>query len=73
VVERSVGRTLPVELRPDRGLDRPHVFLRVERAWRELGWTPRTNLTDGVERTWRALRLKDASSPSPALPDRAAA
>jgi len=52
------------DLRPSyteaRSFDVPAVVLDTALAERELGWTPRTALREGVRRTWEALLLEPA-------------
>ncbi|MGR3540104.1 MAG: NAD-dependent epimerase/dehydratase family protein [Hasllibacter sp.] len=55
-VRRHTGRPLKVEYRAHRSVDVRRSLLRIDRARRELGWTPRLDLEAGLERTaawWR--------------------
>jgi len=54
-VEFVVGRDLPVRRLPGRRVDRRETSLDVNGAARQLGWRPRTSLTNGVAAMWREL------------------
>jgi UDP-glucose 4-epimerase len=47
-----VGERPAVEYRPGRPLDVPVSVLAVDRAREGLGWRPRTDLAEGIARTW---------------------
>ena len=51
----DVGKRPEVEYLPGRPLDVPTNVLDVSRAREELGWEPRTDLADGIARTWEWL------------------
>lgn len=51
----------PVEHLPSRPLDVPRNVLDVGRAWRELGWEPKTDLAEGIARTWDWLHTLSKS------------
>lgn len=51
----EVGKRPEVEYLPGRPLDVPVNVLDVSRARKELGWEPRTELADGIARTWEWL------------------
>ncbi len=63
VVQRIVGRELPVEHLPARCPDRRSVWLRVDRARDVLGWRPQTSLEDGVARMWRSTLERGTGAP----------
>ena len=56
VIERAVGRPVPRRHLPARGIDVPSNVLDIARAQRELAWTPRVGLEEGVARTVEWLR-----------------
>ncbi len=51
----GVGKRPKVEYLPGRPLDVPVNVLDVSRAQKELSWEPRTELADGIARTWEWL------------------
>lgn len=55
-LERQLGRELAVARTPSRSFDVPVSVLAIERAKRDLGWTPAHSFRAGVERTLAALR-----------------
>jgi UDP-glucose 4-epimerase len=60
-----LGERPAVEYLPSRALDVPASVLDVSRARRELGWEPKTDLQEGIARTWdwiRALSRERAQS-----------
>ena len=52
MIAAVVGEWAVVEYLPGRPLDVPVSVLDIGRAEEELGWTPRTDLTEGMARTW---------------------
>jgi len=50
------GERTEVEYVPGRALDVPANVLAVARAREELGWSPTTDLAEGIERTWHWIR-----------------
>lgn len=48
----AVGEQPTVEYLPARALDVPVSVLDVSRAYAELGWSPKTELAEGIVRTW---------------------
>ncbi|RNF32918.1 NAD-dependent epimerase/dehydratase family protein [Paracoccus methylarcula] len=60
VVKRSGYEAPPVIHKPGRGFDVPRVVLDIGRARRDLGWTPRIGLEEGLTETWEwILSRKD--------------
>jgi UDP-glucose 4-epimerase len=60
VIRKTTGRTAKVVYRPERRFDVPSVVLDTSQAAAYLNWSPKIQLPDGVERTWRwILRLED--------------
>jgi len=55
-ISEIVGERPEVEYLPARALDVPASVLDVGRAERELEWKPRTDLPEGISRTWAWLR-----------------
>lgn len=55
LIEQVAGRTLQRDQRPARVVDLHRVLLDGARIRQALGWTPRTNLHDGLQHTWRWL------------------
>lgn len=49
------GRRVDVRYTPGRAFDVPANVLDITRARRELGWAPRTDLDQGLRRTWAWL------------------
>lgn len=47
-LERATGKSLAIERRPARAFDPPVILLDIAKARRELGWSPRIGLADGV-------------------------
>lgn len=56
IVEEITGVELKVSCRPARDIDVRAVVLDIGRIHRELDWTPRVNLHEGVRQTWEWLR-----------------
>lgn len=57
-VRRQTGRDLRVSYQPDRPIDVHRNVLNIDRAARELGWSPRIDIESGLERTakwWLSL------------------
>jgi UDP-glucose 4-epimerase len=52
LMARVVGERPQVEYRARRPLDVPVSVLAVDRAREGLGWRPRTDLAEGIARTW---------------------
>lgn len=55
IVETACGKELRPIYRPGRGIDVRSVVLDVDRIHRELKWTPKVDLHEGVRRTWECL------------------
>jgi len=56
-IEAELGAPVPVEWSPGRPIDVPVSVLSIERARDVLGWTPKTDFTEGLRQTirwWRA-------------------
>jgi UDP-glucose 4-epimerase len=51
-----VGEQPAVEYLPARALDVPVSVLDIGRARAELGWSPKTELVEGIARTWEWIR-----------------
>ncbi len=49
---RLMGEQPAVEYLPARALDVPVSVLDIGRARAELGWSPKTELAEGIARTW---------------------
>ena len=56
LISGLVGERPAVEYQPARPLDVPVSLLGIRRAREELGWGPRTDLSEGVARTWDWIR-----------------
>lgn len=56
VVRRVTNRPFEVVYRDKRIFDVDKVYLDISRAQRELGWSPRTPIEEGMERTWRFVQ-----------------
>ena len=56
VIARVTGERPGVEYVAGRSLDVPANVLNVTRVREELGWRPRTDLVEGIERTWDWVR-----------------
>ena len=61
-ISEATGKSPEVEYLPARVLDVPASVLDIGRAGRELGWRPRTNLSEGIARTWDWLQTLPISS-----------
>jgi UDP-glucose 4-epimerase len=55
-VEAAVGRRCQVKLLPPRANDIPLVRLDCSRLHQRISWAPRTNLAEGIRRTWEWMR-----------------
>jgi UDP-glucose 4-epimerase len=55
-IKKVTGREIDVRYTPGRAFDVPANVLDITRAGKELGWTPRTSLPDGLQRTWDWLQ-----------------
>jgi UDP-glucose 4-epimerase len=62
IIAEVTGERPAVEYVPGRALDVPANVLDVTRARDELGWNPKTDLTEGIERTWDWVRTLDERS-----------
>lgn len=51
-IKDVVDRPVRVERLPGRDFDVPKVYLGIDRATRELGWSPRVDLREGLAKTW---------------------
>jgi UDP-glucose 4-epimerase len=49
---RAARADIPLEFAPRRAGEQQHSFVDVAKAGRQLGWTPRTSLDDGLARTY---------------------
>jgi len=56
IVEEITDTELKVSYRPARDIDVRAVVLDIGRIHRELDWTPRVDLYEGIRRTWEWLR-----------------
>ena len=56
IIAEVTGERTEVEYVPGRALDVPANVLDVARAREELGWSPTTDLAEGIERTWHWIR-----------------
>jgi UDP-glucose 4-epimerase len=56
LVSEATGKRPEIEYSPARALDVPASVLDVGLAARDLGWTPRTDLPEGISRTWAWLQ-----------------
>ena len=52
LIAEVVGERPAVEYLPARALDVPVSVLDIGRARAELGWSPKTELAEGIARTW---------------------
>lgn len=59
VVRAVLGTNIPVQYTAGRELDRKHVWLDVQQAYRTLGWRPSTSLIEGVTAMWHWTRDRD--------------
>ena len=56
-IEAQLGRRLDVDWKPGRSIDVPASVLAIERARDVLGWVPKTQFEQGLEKTiawWRS-------------------
>jgi UDP-glucose 4-epimerase len=60
-IAEVVGEQPEVEYVSGRALDVPASVLDVSRAGEELGWRPRTDLAEGIARTWEWVRSISSS------------
>ncbi len=56
LISEATGERPEVEYLPARALDVPASVLDVDRAKRDLGWRPQTDLQEGIYRTWDWLQ-----------------
>jgi UDP-glucose 4-epimerase len=56
LIAEVTGERPVVEYVPGRALDVPANVLDVAWAREELGWSPTTELAEGIERTWHWIR-----------------
>ena len=56
IIAEVAGERPEVEYVPGRALDVPANVLDVARVRDELGWSPRTELAEGIDRTWEWVR-----------------
>jgi UDP-glucose 4-epimerase len=56
IMAEVTGERPEVEYVPGRALDVPANVLDVARVREELGWSPRTELAEGIDRTWGWIR-----------------
>jgi UDP-glucose 4-epimerase len=56
IIARVTGERPVVEYMPGRALDVPANVLDVARVRDELGWSPTTDLAEGIDRTWHWIR-----------------
>jgi UDP-glucose 4-epimerase len=59
VLQRTTGRTLPVQRLEPRSFDQPDVWLNVGLAQRELAWRARTALEWGIRKVWLAAQRRE--------------
>jgi UDP-glucose 4-epimerase len=57
LIAEVTGEQPEVEYRPGRALDVPANVLDIGRVRDELGWSPRTELAEGIARTWDWVRV----------------
>lgn len=60
LVERTTGRRLEVRRLPGRRFDVPRIVLDIRRARRVLRWRPKVTLAEGIARTWKWFKARDA-------------
>ena len=63
IIERVVGKQAIIERRPLQPGDVPITFANVDRAHRELGYTPTTPPDVGIARYWESVRASVLPSP----------
>ncbi len=56
ILEDVTARTAVLNITPSRAVDRQSVFLDINKAQEELGWSPEIPLRDGLEQWWRLLQ-----------------
>lgn len=61
LISQATRESPDVEYLPARALDVPASVLDIGLAERELGWRPRTKLSEGIARTWAWLRTPPSS------------
>jgi UDP-glucose 4-epimerase len=59
-MKNITGYMPDVEYLPSRDFDVPVNYLDISRAYSELGWKPKTSLTEGLKRTWSWIRSEYA-------------
>lgn len=55
-IERLTGKKAQLSFKEARRFDTPKTWLDISRAQRELGWSPRTSLDDGITQTMHFLK-----------------
>jgi UDP-glucose 4-epimerase len=60
VLERTTGRTPPVQRLGPRSFDQPDVWLNVSLAERELAWRAHTTLEWGIRKAWLAAQRRQS-------------
>ncbi len=53
MLEEHAGRSIPVTFADQRPGDQPVYVSDIRKAQRELGWVPKVDVRDGIERLWR--------------------
>lgn len=56
LIEEVTGREVARQRRPDRKGDVPHTHADIDAIRREIGWTPRVDLREGLRRQWDWIR-----------------
>ncbi|WP_083898937.1 NAD-dependent epimerase/dehydratase family protein [Robiginitomaculum antarcticum] len=55
IIKEQLGRDIRVKFAPARGFDLPYAVLDVTRARTDLGWSPKTPLTQSIQKIARAV------------------